>query len=104
MVDLKAAGIGLSILTFVGAGGEVHSGLHVRHSAQLLASLGLSRGDIVFLLDEKEFTGPKGEEGDAITLSGGTWVDQQARLKQALMPLRESGVKVLPYSLEKQWA
>ncbi|MGC8643472.1 MAG: hypothetical protein ACP5XB_26750 [Isosphaeraceae bacterium] len=36
-------------------------------------------------------------------LDGDAWAAQQERLKQALSPLRERGVKVLPYSLEKQW-
>ncbi len=37
-------------------------------------------------------------------LEGPAWAEQQKRLKDAMAPLRSRGVKVLPYTLEKQWA
>ena len=49
------------------------------------------------------------DEPDVAGTDGGfptaqAWTEQQDRMKQALAPLRARGVKVLPYSLEKQWA
>lgn len=104
VADAKAAGIGLSVLTLVGAGGEEHGESHVQQSAQLFCSLGFTRGDKVFLLDERELADPGREGSDSNVLSGPAWTQQQESFKQALSPLRERGVKVLPYSLEKQWA
>jgi hypothetical protein len=101
--NLKSADIGLSLLTLVGAGGQEHGGAHVQKTAQLFASLELTRGDTVFLLDERELADPS-REGDGHALTGEAWTRQQESFKQALAPLRERGVKVLPYSLEKQWA
>ena len=102
--DLKTAGIGVSVLTLVGAGGAGVAERHLAGTTQLLESLELARGDIVFLLDEREL----GEQEPSRTVNGyptaRAWAQQQAQLKEALAPLRAQGVKVLPYSLEKQWA
>jgi len=102
--DVKSAGIGLSVLTLVGAGGPENAESHVVQSAELFSSLGLTRGDTLFLLDERELADPAREGGEGIVLTGEAWTRQRERIKQALLPLRERGVKVLPYSLEKQWA
>ena len=104
VADAKAAGIGLSVLTLVGAGGEEHGESHVKQSAQLFTSLGLTRGDTLFLLDERELADPGCAGGGGSVLTGTAWTRQQESFKQALSPLREGGVKVLLYSLEKQWA
>jgi len=104
VADAKSAGIGLSLLTLVGAGGQEHGESHVENSAQLFASLGLTRGDTLFLLDERELADPGREGGDGNALTGEAWTRQRESFQQALSPLRERGVKVLPYSLEKQWA
>jgi hypothetical protein len=101
--DLKSADIGLSLLTLVGAGGEEQGAAHLEKTAQIFASLDLTRGDAVFLLDERELADP-GREGDGNDLTGEAWTRQQESFKQTLAPLREGGVKVLPYSLDKQWA
>jgi hypothetical protein len=37
-------------------------------------------------------------------LDGPAWSEQQAKLKEALAPLKKRGIKVLPYTMEKQWA
>jgi hypothetical protein len=104
IVDLKAAGLGVSLLTIVGAGGAPQAASHVEPTVRLVASLELGAGDFVFLLDEKEM----GElhtaaPGISHPLEGQTWLDQQARLKEGLAPLKKRGVKVLPYTLDKQW-
>jgi hypothetical protein len=104
VAEVKAAGIGLSVLTLVGAGGEENGASHVPQSAQLYISLGLSRGDTLFLLDERQLADSGGEGGDSNTLTEAAWTRRQEWFKQALSPLRERGVRVLCYSLEKQWA
>jgi hypothetical protein len=97
--DLKACDLRVSVLTLTGVGDAGH----VKQTADLLASLELSRGDTVFLLDEKEVRDPAIRQGDELPLTGAAWAEQQRALRLALSPLRERGVKVLPYSLDKQW-
>jgi hypothetical protein len=103
VADLKSAGLGVSVLTLVGPGGVEHTEPHVRATVRLIESLELSSGDFVFLLDEREVCGPI-EKNDASTaLEASAWTEQQARLKNALAPMRSRGIKVLPYTIEKQW-
>ncbi|MHB1560278.1 MAG: hypothetical protein ACYC61_22735 [Isosphaeraceae bacterium] len=103
VVAAKAAGLGISVLTFVGAGGVRYAEDHVASTARLLASLDLARGDFVFLLDENELGERRVDEAVFEPLRGAAWSDQQSRLKKALEPLRARGIKVLPYTMEKQW-
>jgi hypothetical protein len=102
--DLKDCGIKISVLTLVGAGGARYGETHVAGTARLIISLELGRGDAVFLLDANEVRDPLSGVIAGESLAGAAWIQQQEQLKQALAPLRERGVKVLPYSLEKQWA
>jgi hypothetical protein len=102
--DLKTCGFGLSLLTLIGAGGSEFSNGHVEKTVQLVHGLDLARGDMVFLLDENQLHDPGASLVDFEPLTGSDWAKQQERMKQALAPLRERGVKVLSYSLEKQWA
>jgi hypothetical protein len=104
VADLRDFGIKVSVLTLVGPGGAHRAEAHVAGTAGLLESLDLGRGDAVFLLDEKEVCDPDGGQATIECLTGEAFTQQQKALKQALAPLRERGVKVLPYSLEKQWA
>jgi hypothetical protein len=101
--DLRSAGIGLSILTLVGAGGPGLADDHVGGTVQLMECLELKRGEIVYLLDERELAPAERSAPDAGFPSDEAWISQRERLKEALAPLRGRGVKVLPYSLEKQW-
>jgi hypothetical protein len=101
--DSKAAGLGVSVLTLVGAGGVERAEAHVERTVRLIQSLELSAGDFVFLLDEKEIGEPDSVDGDMISLRGQTWSQQQTKLKEGLAPLKRRGVKVLPYTMEKQW-
>jgi hypothetical protein len=99
--DLKAAGVGASVLTLVGAGGAEHAEQHVNQTAALIASLDLAPGDFVFLLDENELRRADDlPHGPA--LDGLAWQQQQSNLKQALAGLKDRKVKVLPYTMEKQ--
>jgi hypothetical protein len=104
VADLKACDLGVSLLTLVGAGGTGLADTHVEKTVELVRSLALGDGDLVFLLDENELAAEGLGASDTDDLSGEAWSAQQARLRSALKSLRERGVKVLPYSLEKQWA
>jgi hypothetical protein len=100
--DFKAAGLDCSILTLVGAGGIERAEPHVNQTARLLESLDLGPGDFVFLLDENELRDPQYAPAGMTNLHGFAWSQQQAKLREALAPLKRRGVKVLPYTLEKQ--
>jgi len=102
--SLKAAGIRVSLLFLVGAGGADFADAHVEKTGQLLDSLEIGRGDAVFLLDERELDEFSPSDPATGSLSYTAWQQQLDRLKEALAPLRGRGVKVLPYSLVKQWA
>jgi hypothetical protein len=99
--DLKAAGIGASVLTLVAAGGDEYAERHVTQTAALIASLDLAAGDFVFLLDENELHDPSQFPHEP-ALRGPAWQQQQSNLKQALAGLKDRKVKVLPYTMEKQ--
>jgi len=101
--DLKSAGIGISLLTLVGAGGVERAAPHVRETARLFESLAVGPGDFVFLLDESEIRDPCRDFDGLTRLDRPTWTAEQARLKEALAPLKKRGVKVLPYTFDKQW-
>jgi hypothetical protein len=104
VTDLRAAGLGINVLTLVGAGGVERADLHVQQTARLIESLDLGRGDFVFLLDENEIRDPLASRPGLTFLERSDWSEQQKRLKDALTSLKNRGVKVLPYTLEKQWA
>jgi hypothetical protein len=104
VADIKAAGLGISVLTLVGAGGVERAQPHVERTARVIDSLELGAGDFVFLLDENEIRDQNSVTEGMTFLRGQAWSEQQAALKEALAPLRKKGVKVLPYTLEKQWA
>ena len=102
--DAKAAGIELSVLTLVGAGGRSRRSEHVERTRRLIESLLLTRGDLVFLLDERELAASEGLPGGFEPLSEAEWREQFELLRQGLSGLRERGVKVVPYSMVKQFA
>ncbi len=52
---MKADGIGVSPLVFLGAGGSEHASAHLAATSTLIASLDLGPGDIVALVDAEEF-------------------------------------------------
>jgi hypothetical protein len=103
VADVKSAGLGVSLLTLVGAGGVERAESHVRFTTQLIDMLDLGAGDFVFLLDENEVRDPNRSLEGLTLLQGPAWSEQQAKLKEALAPLKKKGVKVLPYTMEKQW-
>jgi hypothetical protein len=102
--ELKESGLAVSLMTLVGAGGIEQAEMHVRETAALIQTLDLRAGDHVFLLDENEVRDLLDRPPGMTFPEGLAWSEQQKRLKDALAPLRSRGVKVLPYTLEKQWA
>jgi hypothetical protein len=104
VAEIKAADIGVSLLTLVGAGGVEFAERHVENTARLIESLELGAGDFVFLLDENEVRQDDGSPEGVARLQGPGWSEQEAKLKDALAQLRRRGVKVLPYTLGKQGA
>ncbi len=104
VTDLRAAELGISVLTLVGAGGIERADSHVEQTARLIESLDLGRGDFVFLLDENEIRDPLAGRPGLTFFERSAWSEQQRRLKDALASLKSRGIKVLPYTVEKQWA
>jgi hypothetical protein len=100
--DVKSAGMGVSLLTLVGAGGNERAAAHVLQTTRLVESLELGPGDFVFLLDETEIGDPCHAIDDITPLDRRSWVAEQVRLKEGLAPLKNRDVKVLPYTLAKQ--
>ncbi|MBV8486984.1 MAG: hypothetical protein JO161_01775 [Planctomycetaceae bacterium] len=101
--NLKAAEIRVSLLFLVGAGGVDLADTHVEKTSQLLGSLEIGRGDAVFLLDERELDDLSPSDPATGSLTHSAWEQQLDRFQEALAPLRGRSVKVLPYSLVKQW-
>jgi hypothetical protein len=104
VADLKTAELAVSLMTLVGAGGIEGAESHVHETAGLIQTLDLRSGDHVFLLDENEVRDPLAIRRGLTFLEGSAWSEQQKRLKDAMAPLKGRGVKVLQYTLEKQWA
>jgi hypothetical protein len=103
VADCKAAGLGVSLLTLVGAGGVERTDAHVERTVRLIETLELGPGDFVFLLDENEIPPPGGSHEGLTALRGSVWSKQLTTLKDRLVDLKRRGIKVLPYSMEKQW-
>jgi hypothetical protein len=103
VADLKSAGLGISVLTLVGAGGVELAEAHLEHTTRLIESLDVADGDFVILLDENEVRDSTVKPTGLTLLSRADWSEQQQRFKEALAPLKSRGIKVLPYTLEKQW-
>jgi hypothetical protein len=103
VTECKAAGLGVSVLTLVGAGGIELAEVHVEQTARLIESLELGAGDFVFLLDEREISDSNSGVHHFTPLDVRAWSDQQTKLKSALTSMKRKNVKVLPYTVEKQW-
>jgi len=103
VADAKATGLGVSVLTLVGAGGGERAASHVERTVGLIESLELLAGDFVFLLDEHEFHESERRPEDMTLQPGLDWSEQQSNFKQELIHLKKRGIKVLPYTMEKQW-
>jgi hypothetical protein len=76
---------------------------HLEQTARLIDSLELGAGDFVFLLNENEIGDPLRALDGNSPLREPAWSEEQARLQKALASLKIRGVKILPYTVEKQW-
>jgi hypothetical protein len=93
VADLRAAEIRVNLALIANLGSETQR----RSTADLILTLELPAGCIVSLLDRAELV-------DAP--AGSPMVDREAAQKEMqtwLAPLKSRGVKVVPYSLDKQW-
>jgi hypothetical protein len=103
VANVKEAGLGITVLTLVGAGGVERADEQRERTTALIESLDLGRGDFVFLLDEDEVRAP-GETPPGLTpFERSDWAEEQRRLRERMLSLKDRGIKVLPYTLEKQW-
>jgi len=109
VADLKQAGLVVSVVTLVGAGGVENAEQHVAATAASINALPLGHGDLVYLIDAAEAAGDESREKlfalGLTPLPDQARREQQARLLALLASVRtERKAKVTPYSLEKQLA
>lgn len=103
VTDLKRAGLAVTVVVLVDAGGQEHAEAHLAGTASLIEELELGAGDLVAMLDSAEVRDPACTDPGFTPLPRAHFSAQQARLKEALLPVRtRRGAKVVPYSLEKQ--
>jgi hypothetical protein len=103
VASLKGAGLAVRVVTLVGAGGESLAERHASATADLMNSLDLGRGDLVYLVDANEVGDVAAREPSIVPLVGPAWHAQQADMKERLNPVKAKGAKLPPYSLEKQY-
>jgi hypothetical protein len=103
VADLQSAGLGIGLVLLVGAGGESYFAREADAAASLVESLRLGRDDHLYLLDAAEV---RGSAGTALLRELGTepaGIEAIAVLRKRLAPIgRASGLKVVPYTLQKQ--
>jgi hypothetical protein len=87
---LRQQAIDLAVIVHLG-GGESH----VERTVSMIESLELSSRDFVYLIDGRDL---------GLATEGSAVATELETFKQQLTPLRkQSGVKVVPYSVDKQW-
>ncbi len=91
VADLKAAGLGVGLVTLAGAGGVEHADRHLAATADLIAALDLGPGDLVSLLDSEEVRDPDRGEPGFTPPTAAMVADQQAELKRRLSAVRRRG-------------
>lgn len=102
VATIKSAGIGVGVMALVGAGGVVHGEHHRDATVELLESLDLGPGDIVSLVDARELA-HDGATAWWRPLDDFEYETQLSEFRSGLVRLRSGrGVKVVPYSFEKQ--
>jgi hypothetical protein len=100
IADLNSAAIPVGLIVCIGAGGPEVATRHEEMTVQLLLSLPLKRGDLVYLADLSRL-----DESTTTTCELGHDLSAvQERLRTRLAPLRaHTGAVVVPYCLDKQW-
>ncbi len=105
---LKEAGIEVGLIVLAGAGGLEGADREEAATAALLNGLVLGKLDVVALVSADEVGGVSSlallETLGRTPLTGPTRAERLASLRGRLAPTREKGVKVVPYSMEKQGA
>jgi len=102
--DVKSADIHISLLLLDDAGGREHAVPHQEATVALLKQLDLGPGDVVALLDGSEVLEGHHHLSNLTAMSHVEHREAQAALRNALRPFQsERKVKVVPYSLDKQW-
>ena len=105
---LKDAGIGVSPIVLIGAGGSENEERHVSETLDLINALELGAGDVVSLVDAGEVRASGlGEPIEPLAFTPLSVSHRDAQrdvLKTRLEPVRTRKAKVVPYSLEKQGA
>ena len=104
---VKNAGIGISPIVLVGAGGRENTDAHETATAELINSLPLGPGDVVSLIDAAEIRTSRtlnGPESLGFTpLDASSCDAQRDELKSRFEPVRSGRkAKVVFYSLDKQ--
>ncbi|WZO98199.1 hypothetical protein EP7_005256 [Isosphaeraceae bacterium EP7] len=100
VVDLKRAGLGVSLVTLLGIGGLDASDRHVAATAGLISRVavaGLGVGDLVSMVDAADLPGSAAATGvDVVT--------QEAEIRRLVGSAPGgSAVKLVKYNPEKQW-
>jgi Radical SAM superfamily len=101
---LTAAGIGVSPIVWLGAGGSENASNHLAATSALISTLELGPGDVVALVDAEELQNlGASPPTSAFPLPAPELDAQRDALKTALAAARaERKFKVVPYSFEKQ--
>lgn len=101
--DLGAEGIPIGLMVLAGAGGVEHESARTAATIQLVDSLPMRRGDLVYLLDANSF-GDSSLGGQVHPLSAAAIEAQQVAIKERLSDFRDrTGAKVVVYNPDKQW-
>jgi hypothetical protein len=94
----KGAGIPVSVVTWIGPDGGPDRGESTGSVIARIRSLGLGKGDHVYLVDGEERPGASADRQ-----ASGRGKARELELTEGLATLRrEAGVKVLPYQVSKQ--
>lgn len=98
---LKSGGIAVRVVALVGAGGVERAREHVAGTIGLIESLGLARGDLVYLVAAADVGDPT-QGGRFTGLDQASTEVQRTAIKAGLAETRDRGAKVVVYSTDKQ--
>ena len=105
--EVREAGIGLSAVVLVGAGGADREREHLEATVGFLSACAFGSGDVVALLDADSFrlddASASGRDPSSTSLDAAARDRRTAAFRAALnAALKPAGVKVVPYMIEKQ--
>jgi hypothetical protein len=107
VAKLSQADVAMSVVLWLGTGGHENADREFERATALIPSLDLPNGALVYLVDSREAVGDATaellESRGLTPVRGSEYESLVARYRTRLASLRiERGVKVAPYSLEKQ--